>query len=101
MATRREGFKKIQREHVEQAFREVQRDGVGSRGGSYFVKLGGAELPAKHVLRAAHRIASGSDIATSAFSGGVFTARFLERLGFEVVVRPRVLSSVRRSDNCS
>jgi hypothetical protein len=87
MSGPREGFNKIRREHVEQAFREIDREGVGAKGGSYFVKIGGKELPAKRVLRTAYRLANGADISTSAFSGGVFTARILEGLGVEVVVR--------------
>ena len=80
-------FSKIRREHVEQAFRDVEREGIGARGGSYFVKMGGKELPAKRVLRAAYLLANGAEISVSAFSGGVFTAKILEGLGVEVVVR--------------
>jgi hypothetical protein len=87
MSGPREGFAKIRREHVEQAFREVEAEGVGARGGSYFVSLGGKELPAKRVLRAAYKLANGTEISTSAFSGGTFTAKILEGLGVKVVVR--------------
>ncbi len=83
----RDGFSKIRREHIEQAFREMEREGIGARGGSYFVKLGGKELPAKRVLRAAYKLANGDDIPASTFSGGTFTAKILEALGVEVVVR--------------
>lgn len=86
MMRAREGFSKIRREHVEQAFREAEREGVGARGGSYFVKIGGKELPAKRVLRAAYRLANGVEISASSFSGGLFTAKVLEGLGVEVVV---------------
>jgi hypothetical protein len=86
MTSPREGFAKIRREHVEQACKEVLSEG-GLRGGSYFVRHAGAELPAKRVLRAAYRIANGSEISASAFSGGIFTARILEGLGVDVVVR--------------
>jgi hypothetical protein len=88
----REGFSRIQREHVEQAFHDVEREGIGARGGSYFLKLHGVELPAKRVLRDAYKLANGIEIPTSAFSGGTFTARILERLGLEVVVRDRTPS---------
>lgn len=82
-----EGFSRIRREHVEQAFRQVEREGGSAKGGSYFVKIGGKELPAKRVLRAAYRLANGVEIPASAFSGGTFTAKIFERLGIEVVVR--------------
>lgn len=87
MSGPREGFSKIRREHVEQAFREIEAEGVGARGGSYFVSIGGKELPAKRVLRAAYRLANGAEIPASAFSGGTFTAKILEGLGVTVVVR--------------
>jgi hypothetical protein len=87
MSGPREAFAKIRREHVEQAFREVAAEGVGARGGSYFVSIGGQELPAKRVLRAAYKLANGVDIPASAFSGGIFTAQILEGLGVKVVVR--------------
>lgn len=82
----REAFKKIRREHVEAAFRELQREGAQPRGGSYFVRINGTEIPAKRVLRTAYRLANGVDISPKAFSGGVFSARLLEALGLEVVV---------------
>lgn len=85
--SRAAGFSKIRREHVEQAFREIVREGVLDRGGSYFVKLDGKELPAKRVLRAAYKLANGTEISTREFSGGLFTAKILEALGVEVVVR--------------
>jgi hypothetical protein len=87
MPAGREGFSRIQRDHVERAFREIQRETTGARGGSYVLQIGGAELPAKRVLRVAYRIANGAEIAASAFSGGVFTAKILEHLGFKVTVR--------------
>jgi hypothetical protein len=87
MAGLREGLSKIRREHVERAFLEVAREGGGAMGGSYFVKIGEKELPAKRVLRAAYRLANGDEISAGAFSGGVFTAKILQSLGLEVVVR--------------
>ena len=87
MAGRREGFAKIRREHVEQAFHELEAQGVGAGGGSYFVSIGGKELPAKWVLRVAYRLANGVEIPASACSGGTFTAKILEGIGVSVVVR--------------
>jgi hypothetical protein len=88
MTTPRDGFSKIKREHIEEAFRLAKLEGVPARGGSYFVKLDGTELPAKRILRDAYKLANGNEISPSAFSGGVFTARILEALGLEVIVRP-------------
>ena len=87
MGGRREGFSKIQREHVEQACKALVAEGVARTGGSYFVRFGGNELPAKRVLREAYRIANGEEIDAGEFSGGVFTQRILEGAGFEVLVR--------------
>ena len=87
MSRPREGFNKIRHEHVEQAFREVDAAGGAGGGGSYFVSIDGKELPAKRVLRVAYRIANGTEIPASAFSGGTFTAKVLEAVGVKVVVR--------------
>lgn len=86
----REGFEKIQREHVEQACREFLDHGPPRGGGAYFVRFEGKELPAKAILRNAYRLANGQEISAGKFSGGVYTARILEGLKFEVVVRSKV-----------
>jgi hypothetical protein len=85
MATK-EGFARIQKSHVEQACRALARGPAGG-GGSYFVRFEGAELPAKRVLRDAYMLANGAEISPREFSGGQYTQRILEQLGFEVVVR--------------
>lgn len=79
------GFSKIEREHVEQACRQVA-GAAAKTGGSYFVRYKGQELPAKAVVGEAFRIANAREISTRQFSGGQFVARILTRLGFEVVV---------------
>jgi len=85
----REGFEKIHRDHVEQACREFLNQGPPRGGGAYFVRFEGKELPAKAILREAYRLANGKEISAGKFSGGVYTARILEDLQFEVVVRAK------------
>ncbi|WP_437277888.1 MULTISPECIES: hypothetical protein [unclassified Sorangium] len=87
MATTGERFGKVRREHVEKACRELTASGASTGGGSYFVRFDGRDLPAKRVLRDAYRHANEREIEAKAFSGGQFTARILQKLGFEVVVR--------------
>lgn len=82
-----EGFGQVRREHVEKACRELIDGGAPAGGGSYFVRFDGRDLPAKRVLREAYRHANGAEIDAKSFSGGQFTARILQRLGFDVVVR--------------
>lgn len=86
MARSGEGFGKIRREHVEQACRKIIESGGQVGGGSYFVRFGEQELPAKRVLRDAYRHANEREIEAKDFSGGQFVAKILQRLGFEVVV---------------
>ena len=83
----RDGLRNIRREHVEDAFRELELEGVAATAGSYFVRMNAREVPAKRLLRAAYKLANAKDIPASAFSGGTFTAEILRALGFEVVVR--------------
>lgn len=87
MAKTREGFTKIERAHVEEACRSLAKGGTAGGGGSYFVHFEGHDLPAKRVLREAYQRANKSEIDAKEFSGGQYTARILQRLGFEVVVR--------------
>ena len=77
---------KISKEHVERACRELAR-AEARGGGSYFVSFEGKELPAKRVLREAYRIAYGDELNASTFSGGTYSQRILEGLGFKVIVR--------------
>jgi hypothetical protein len=86
MAKTKEGFAKIERTHVEEACRLLVKGGAGGWGGSYFVRFEGSDLPAKRVLLEAYQRANQSEIGAKEFSGGQYTARILQRLGFEVVV---------------
>ncbi len=87
MAKTKEGFTKIERKHVEEACRALAKAGSAGGGGSYFVRFEGHELPAKRVLRDAYHRANQSEIDAKEFSGGQYTARILQKLGFEVTVR--------------
>jgi hypothetical protein len=89
MERAREGFAKIRREHVEQACRELLRRGPPRGGGSYFIRFDGHDFPAKLILKEAYRLANQREISSSEFSGGLYTARILEGLKFDVVVRSR------------
>jgi hypothetical protein len=85
----KQGFRRIRREHVEQSCRELLRRGAPKGGGSYFICFDEHELPAKLILKEAYRLANGVEISSTAFSGGSYTARILEGLTFQVVVRSR------------
>jgi hypothetical protein len=85
----REGFDRIRREHVEQACREFLRRGPPRGGGAYFICFEAKELPAKLILKEAYKLANDREISSSRFSGGIYTARILEGLKFEVVVRSK------------
>jgi hypothetical protein len=89
MKATREGFGKIQRQHVEEACREFLRRGPPRGGGSYFIRFDDQDLPAKQILKEAYKVANNHEIASSEFSGGLYTARILEGLNFEVAVRSR------------
>jgi hypothetical protein len=80
---------------VTKACVELAASGQSVGGGSYFVEFDGRELPAKRVLRTAYRIATGREIGAGEFSGGTYTARVLEALGFKVVVRSTASSAVK------
>jgi hypothetical protein len=82
-------FREIRREHVEQACRDLLQRGLGPERGFYFVRFQEKDLPAKVILKEAYKLATGVEISSSAFSGGSYTARYLEALNFQVVVRPR------------
>lgn len=86
MSDARQRLSRVSKEHVEQACRQLARAEVRG-GGSYFVPFEGKELPAKRVLREAYRVAYGEELDAKSFSGGVYTQRILEGLGFNVVVR--------------
>lgn len=90
MERARLGFRKIRREHVELACVEILSENGAMSIGSYFVRFRERELPAKLVLKKAYRFANGVEIPATAFSGGTYTARILESLEFQVVVRRRV-----------
>jgi hypothetical protein len=89
MTQLRSDFAKIRREHIEEACREVLRRGLARGGGAYFVRFEGEEIAAKLILRHAFEIANNREVSSKEFSGGQYTARILEALGFEVVVRSR------------
>ncbi len=90
MDSRRQAFDRITREHVEQACLEFLRRGPPRGGGSYFIRFDGQDLPAKLILKEAYRLANDREVSSKEFSGGTYTARILEALGLEVVVRERL-----------
>jgi hypothetical protein len=83
------GFASIRREHVEQACREMLRRGPPRGGGAYLVRFEGEEFAAKLILRHAFELANNRGVSSKEFSGGRYTARILQALGFEIVVRSR------------
>ena len=89
MTQLRLGLASIRREHIEQACREVLRGGLPRGGGAYFVRFEGEEYAAKLILRHAFKLANNREVSSKELSGGQYTARILEGLGFEVVVRSR------------
>jgi hypothetical protein len=91
MDSKRQGMGKIQRVHVEQACREFLHRSPPRRGGSYFIRFDDQDLPAKLILKEAYKLANHDEVSSKDFSGGTYTARILEALNFEIVVRTRVL----------
>lgn len=77
----------INRQHVLQAIREIQFDGVPRRRESrkFLVIHEGQSYPPKYVLSLATRHATGALLDPEVFSGGHEANSFLDGLGFRVV----------------
>jgi len=77
----------ITKEHLLQALKEIDRDGVrtGRHSSTYDLIFNGKEYPPKYVLCLANKYANGTELV--GFEGGIGTPAFklLEREGFEII----------------
>jgi hypothetical protein len=78
--------KTILREHVLEALRQIDRNGVPVHRLSTKFSLahGGKDYPPKYVISLAHRFAAGRELDSASFSGGEESNSFLRALGFEI-----------------
>jgi len=79
--------KNINRVHVLNAIRKIDRDGVPKSRKSRKFQLfyNGKYYPAKYVVSLANKYANGRELDPSEFSGGQEVNNFLRKLGFEIV----------------
>jgi hypothetical protein len=86
--------KRITRETILMAIREIDRDGVPNarRGRRFELVFDGKRYPPKYVVSIAHRFATGRELGPDEHSGGSQTNELLRAFGFEVVARSRDLS---------
>ena len=79
----------INREHILEAIQEIDREGIrpGRNSSTYDVIHEGKPYPPKLVISIANRFATGEELDSSIFSGGIDTPAFqlLKKEGFEIV----------------
>ncbi len=73
--------------HIDEAIRRIIHDGVPPDRSSrrYCLVTSGEHLPPKYAISVAHRVATGTELASRLFSGGQESNRFLRQRGFDVV----------------
>jgi len=78
--------KGIQKEHVEQAILEIDREGVPSHREShrYFLKVGDREYPPKYVISIAGKILTGEEVLKF---NALAAKRYLENLGYQILTK--------------
>lgn len=94
----------ITRDDIERALQEIQREGVPKRRQStkYSVQFEGDGFPPKYVISIAHKMATGTQLSPSEFSGGRETNRFLEQHGFEIKqTKARTETAKKESETAS
>ena len=77
----------IEKEHIIEAVRKIDSEGVPARRGSnkFFLEFEGKLYPPKYVISLANEFANGEELNSSRFNGGQETNGFLRRLGFDIV----------------
>ncbi len=80
----------IGKEHVIDALREIESEGVSAsrRSKSFCLIVNGKKYPPKYVVSLANKYANGEELDPSSFSGGRETNGFLKKLGFDIVQIP-------------
>jgi hypothetical protein len=79
----------VKREHVIRAIEAFQHENPNfPEPRNTFLVYSGKKYPAKHIRGMAYEIATGDQIDKNKFTGGMETASFLRRLGFEVLRTP-------------
>ena len=85
--------KNINRNHLEKAIEEIDREGVrkGRHSSTYDLVYNGKSYPPKLVLSIANRFANGSELNANDFGGGNDTPAFelLKKEGFEIVEKSK------------
>ena len=78
----------ISREHVFEAIREIDRQGVPPRRRSrlFLLEVNGNHYPPKYTLSLANKFANGEELNPSLFSGGTETNDFLRSRGFVNII---------------
>lgn len=77
----------IEREHIIEAVREIDSEGVPASRGSkkFLLEFEGKRYPPKYVISLANNFANGEELDSSMFNGGQETNDFLKRLCFNIV----------------
>lgn len=77
----------IEREHVIEAIRKINSEGVPAGRGSkkFLLEFEGKRYPPKYVISLSNKFANGEELDSSSFNGGQETNGFLRRLGFDIV----------------
>jgi predicted HNH restriction endonuclease len=80
----------ITKADILRALDEIAVQGVpeGREAKKFHLLYQGRGYPPKYVLSVANKYATGSELASTSFSGGSETNRFLMRLGFEITRKP-------------
>ena len=80
----------IEREHVIEAMRKINSEGVPAGRGSkkFLLEFEGKRYPPKYVTSLANKFANDEELDSSSFNGGQETNGFLRRLGFDIVEGP-------------
>ena len=88
----------INREHILAAIQEIDREGIrpGRNSSTYDVIHEGKPYPPKLVISIANRFATGEELDSSIFSGGIDTPAFqlLKKEGFEIVNKGDSISNL-------
>lgn len=87
----------IQKEHIEKAIEEIDRDGIrkGRHSSTYDVIYNGKSYPPKLIISIANKYANGSELDPNSFGGGKDTEAFklLESNGFNIKEKSETLTN--------
>ena len=87
----------IQKEHIEKAIEEIDRDGIrkGRHSSTYDLIYNGKSYPPKLIISIANKYANGSELDPNSFGGGKDTEAFklLESNGFNIKEKSETLTN--------